>query len=166
MASSQNGWPASDEPRTIGVESYQIPGTTIKIRCSKKVAPLLINFCAEFNAEVEKIEGGTLDDWGNSYRAIRGQETAGNLSNHASGTAVDLNARKHTLGKRDTFTEKQQEKIRELCKKYGLKPGMDFRTRADDMHFEINLSPKEVKEKINELGLADWKGYKPNEKTH
>lgn len=165
MASSQNGWPASDEPRTIGVESYQIPGTTIKVRCSKKVAPLLINFCAEFNAEVEKLEGGSLDDWGYAYRAIRGQEEAGNLSNHASATAVDLNARKHPLGKRNTFTDEQEVKIRTLAKKYGLRWGGDYKNRADEMHFEINLSPLGVKAKIEELGLTEWKGYK-GEKTH
>lgn len=142
-----------------------MPGTQIKIRCSKKVAPLLINFCAEFNQEVEKLESKTLDDWGYAYRAIRGQEDAGNLSNHASGTAVDLNATKHPLGKRNTFTDEQEIKIRALAAKYGLRWGGDYKNRADEMHFEINLSPLGVKAKINELGLADWKGYK-GEKTH
>jgi hypothetical protein len=165
MASSQNGWPASDEPRTIGVEAYVVPGTQIKIGCSKKVAPLLINFCAEFNMEVEKLEGKVYDDWGYAYRAIRGQEDAGNLSNHASGTAVDLNATKHPLGKRNTFTDEQEVKIRALAAKYGLRWGGDYKNRADEMHFEINLSPLGVKAKIAELGLTEWKGYK-GEKTH
>lgn len=160
MASSQNGWPASDEPRTIGVESYQIPGTKIKIRCAKKVAPLLVNFCAEFHDQIEKIDGGQLDDWGYNYRAIRGQEEAGNLSNHSSGTAVDLNATKHALGKRNTFTDEQEIKIRALAAKYGLRWGGDYKNRADEMHFEINLTPLGVKERIKQLGLADWKGYK------
>ena len=158
MASSQNGWPASDEPRTIGVQAYLVAGTKLKIRCSKKVAPLLINFCAEFNAEVEKLEGGALDDWGYAYRAIRGQEDAGNLSNHASGTAVDLNATKHPLGKRNTFTDEQEVKIRALAAKYGQRWGGDYKNRADEMHFEINLSPLGVKEKITALGLTEWKG--------
>jgi len=165
MASSQNGWPASDEPRTIGVEAYVVPGTQIKIRCSKKVAPLLINFCAEFNMDVEKLEGKVYDDWGYAYRAIRGQEDAGNLSNHASGTAVDLNATKHPLGKRGTFTKEQEVKIRALAVKYGLRWGGDYKKRADEQHFEINLSPLGVKAKIAELGLTEWKGYK-GEKTH
>lgn len=165
MASSQNGWPASDEPRTIGVEAYVVPGTQIKIRCSKKVAPLLINFCAEFNQEVEKLEGKTYDDWGYAYRAIRGQEDAGNLSNHASGTAVDLNSLKHPLGRRGTFTKEQEVKIRALAAKWGLRWGGDYKNRADEMHFEINLSPLGVKAKIAELGLTEWKGYK-GEKTH
>ena len=165
MASSQNGWPASDEPRTIGVGAYVVPGTQLKIRCSKKVAPLLINFCAEFNMEVEKLEGKTLDDWGYAYRAIRGQEDAGNLSNHASGTAVDLNSLKHPLGRRGTFTKEQEVKIRALAAKYGLRWGGDYKNRADEMHFEINLSPLGVKAKIAKLGLTEWKGYK-GEKTH
>lgn len=154
MASSQNGWPASDEPRTIGVESFAIPGTKLKIRCTKKVAPLLINFCAEFNEKVEPLEGGALDDWGYAYRAIRGQEDAGNLSNHASGTAVDLNATKHPLGKRNTFTDAQEATIRSLAKKYGLRWGGDYKNRADEMHFEVTLSPLQVKERIHDLGLA------------
>lgn len=157
MASSQNGWPASDEPRTIGVESYLIPGTKTKIRCSKKVAPLLINFCAEFNAEIEPIEGGALDDWGYNYRVIRGSKDPGNLSNHASGTAVDLNAQKHPLGKKGTFTPEQEKKIRLLAKKYGLRWGGDYKNRADEQHFEVCLSPLEVKELITKLGLGESK---------
>ncbi|NCX94474.1 MAG: M15 family peptidase [Gammaproteobacteria bacterium] len=157
MASSQNGWPASDEPRTIGVESYQIPGTRIKIRVSKKVAPLLINFCAEFNAEIEPLEEGGLDDWGYCYRVIRGSKDSGNLSNHASATAVDLNSRRHPLGSRGTFTPEQEKKIRLLAKKYGLRWGGDYKNRADEMHFEICLSPLEVKELIIKLGLDEKK---------
>jgi hypothetical protein len=160
LASSQNGWPASDEPRTIGVESYQIPGTKVKVRVSKKVAPLLINLCREFHERVEKLDDGQLDDWGYAYRAIRGQEDAGNLSNHASGTAVDLNARKHPLGKRNTFTDKQEKVIREIAAKYGCRWGGDYKNRADEMHFEIMLSPLEVKKKIEVLGLADEKAKK------
>jgi hypothetical protein len=160
LASSQNGWPASDEPRTIGVESFQVPGTKLKIRCSKKVAPLLINLCREFHERVEKLDDGQLDDWGYAYRAIRGQEDAGNLSNHSSGTAVDLNSRKHPLGKRNTFTDEQEKVIREIAKKYGCRWGGDYKNRADEMHFEIMLSPLEVKKRIKALGLADEKAKK------
>jgi hypothetical protein len=105
------------------------------------------------------LDGGALDDWGYAYRAIRGQEDAGNLSNHASGTAVDLNATKHPLGKRNTFTDEQEVKIRALAAKYGCRWGGDYKNRADEMHFEINLSPAAVKKKIQELGLTEWKGY-------
>jgi len=160
MASSQNGWPASDEPRTIGVESFQVPGTKLKIRCSKKVAPLLINLCREFHERVEKLDDGQLDDWGWAYRAVRGQEEAGNLSNHASGTAVDLNATKHPLGKRGTFTKEQEKIIREIADKYLCRWGGDYRKRSDEMHFEVIGSPLEVKKRIKALGLADEKAKK------
>jgi hypothetical protein len=160
MASSQNGWPASDEPRTIGVESYQIPGTKLKIRCSKKVAPLLVNLCREFHETIEPLDHGALDDWGYNYRVIRGSRDPGNLSNHASGTAVDLNASRHVLGRRGTFTPEQEVKIRALAKKYGCRWGGDYKTRADEQHFEICLNPIEVKERIQALGLGEDKEKK------
>jgi hypothetical protein len=45
--------------------------------------------------------------------------------------------------------------IRALAKKYGLKWGGDFKTRPDDMHFEISLSPAKVAELITKLGLQN-----------
>jgi len=63
------------------------------------------------------------------------------------------------LGKRNTFTDEQAVKIRALAAKYGCRWGGDYKNRADEMHFEINLTPVQVKKKIKELGLTDWKGY-------
>lgn len=75
MASSQNGWPASADAKSIGVESFLVPGTDLKLRVAKKVAPVLINFAAEFNELVEKLEGKQLDDWGYAYRQVAGLQT-------------------------------------------------------------------------------------------
>lgn len=149
---SQNGWPASPDPKAIKIKSYPIPGTDIKVRVAEAVAPLLINFAAEFHERVEKIDAGTLDDWGFAFRLVRGSEDS--LSNHSSGTALDLNAKIHPLGKRDTFTPAQREILDELCKKYLLRGGYTYKNRPDDMHFEINGTPKEVKERIKALGLG------------
>jgi len=136
-----------------------VPGTKIKLRVAQRCAPLLVAFAADFHRLVEPIDEGSLDDWGFNYRPVRGKTTG--LSNHASGTAVDLNATKHPLGKRNTFTDEQAIKVRALAAKYGCRWGGDYRNRADEMHFEINLSPVQVKKKIEELGLTDWKGYNP-----
>ena len=81
---------------------------------------------------------------------IRGSTDS--LSNHSSGTAIDLNAIKHPLGKRNTFTDKQEIIIRQIAAKYGCKWGGDWK-RADEMHFEIDLNRKQVKERIKALGL-------------
>lgn len=149
MLRSHNGWPASQDRKVIGITSHTVPGTKIKLACAEAVAPLLVNFAAEFHAKVEKIDKGTPDDWGYAFRTIRGSDV--HVSNHASGTAIDLNATKHPLGKRGTFTKAQEKIIRELCKKYGLKWGGDYQVRADEMHFEVILNPEKAQDLIDSL---------------
>ena len=151
MLTSHNGWIASKDPNEIGIKSYPIPGTKLKIRCADVVAPLLVTFAAEFNQHVEPIDGGILDDWGYCFRNVRG--TTDKLSNHASGTAIDLNATKHPLGASGTFTPMQTVLIQALSKKYGLKWGGDYKGRKDEMHWEIDLTPEKASALIIKLGL-------------
>ena len=151
MLLSSNGWVASKDPAAIDVKSYTVPGTKLKIRCAEQVAPLLTTFCAEFNQHIEPIEGGVFDDWSYAFRQVRGSTTA--LSNHSSGTAVDLNATKHPLGHAGTFTPMQTVLIRALAKKYGIKWGGDYVGRKDEMHFEIDLTPAKAAALIVKLGL-------------
>ena len=49
MLTSYNGWPASKDQAEIGIKSYAVPGSNIKLRCAEKVAPLLVGFAAEFH---------------------------------------------------------------------------------------------------------------------
>lgn len=150
---SYNGWEASKEPAHIKIKSYAIPGTSLKIRCAEAVAPLIVGFCKEFNELIEPLDGGQLDDWGYAFRMVRG--TTNKLSNHSSGTAIDLNATKHPLGKIGTFPAEKVPMIRALARKYGLFWGGDYQQRKDEQHFEINVSPKKVLELIKALGLGD-----------
>jgi hypothetical protein len=147
---SQNGWTASADPKEIGVESFAVPGTKIKLRCAKSVAPLLVTFAAEFHQHIEPIDEGQLDDWGYCFRNTRG--SIDKLSNHASGTAIDLNATKHPLGHAGTFTPMQTVLIEALCKKYGLTWGEKWK-RPDGMHFEVSLNPAKCAELIEKLKL-------------
>jgi hypothetical protein len=119
------------------------------------VGPLLAAFAAEFHKLIEPIDAGTLDDWGYAFRMVRG--STDRLSCHSSGTAIDLNATKHPLGKYDTFPAEKVPMIRALAKKYGLKWGGDFKSRPDDMHFEVNVTKTKAKELITKLGLQDAK---------
>jgi hypothetical protein len=150
---SDNGWPASKNPAEIGIKSYLIKGTDIKIRCAKKAGPLLAAFAAEFNEKIEPIDKGALDDWGYCFRMVRGREDR--LSNHSSGTAIDLNATKHPLGAENTFTPEKTLLVLELAAKYGLKSGITYKQRKDPMHFEVCLTPKQAKERIIALGLVE-----------
>ena len=150
MLTSYNGWPASKEPAEIGIKSYAVPGTTLKLRCAEKVAPLLIGFAAEFHELIEPLDVGGLDDWGYCYRDVRG--VPGKLSNHSSGTAIDLNASKHPLGKAGTFEAGKVPMLKALAKKYALTWGGQW-TRRDEMHFEVSIDATRVAALITKLGL-------------
>jgi len=115
------------------------------------VGPLLAAFAAEFHELIEPIDEATFDDWGYAFRMVRG--STDRLSCHSSGTAIDLNAIKHPLGKVGTFPAEKVPMIRALSKKYGLKWGGDFKSRADEMHFEVEVSPAKAKALISTLGL-------------
>jgi hypothetical protein len=150
MRVSQNGWPASKDPDEIQIVSRRVPGSGLRLRVAAPVAPLLIAFARDFHKEVERINEGQLDDWGYAFRDIRGATT---LSNHASGTAIDLNATQHPLGAENTFTDEQARTIRRLCRKYGLRWGGDYRNRKDEMHFEVVMNAAQVQNLIRTLGL-------------
>jgi len=149
---SLNGWLASSDPKLIGVKAYTIKGTKVKLKCAEAVAPLLLGFAKEFHESIEPIDKSR-DDWGYCFRMVRG--TSDRLSNHSSGTAIDLNASKHPLGASGTFPDEKVGSLRKLAKKYGLIWGGDYRNRKDEMHFEISLNPDECQALIEKLGLAN-----------
>jgi hypothetical protein len=139
---SQNGWTAND--RSV-IASYTIPSSTRKVALRKGDASVvLLDIAAWIHANVEHIDDGQLDDWGYAERTIRGSSTT--LSNHASGTALDLDALKHPLGVRRTWTDAQASKIHDRLKLYGgvVRWGGDYDGRVDEMHFELNASPNAV----------------------
>lgn len=151
MLRSYNGYKASKDPNEINIKSFPVKGTDLKLRCADSVGPLLAAFASEFHQLIEPLDTGALDDWGYAFRMVRG--TTDKLSNHASGTAIDLNAAKHPLGKVGTFPAEKVPMIRALAKKYGLKWGGDYVNRKDEMHFEIEVSPAKAKALISSLGL-------------
>ena len=151
MLTSYNGWPASKDQAEIGVRSYLVPGTMRKLRCASAVAPLLIGFAAEFHSLIEPIDDDGLDDWGYCFRMVRG--TSDKISNHSSGSAIDLNSSRHKLGQVGTFEATKVPMLRALAHKYGLTWGGDYKNRKDEMHFEISIGPAKVAELITKLGL-------------
>ena len=151
METSYNGWPASKDQAEIGVKSFKVKGTHLKLRCAEKVAPLLCGFASEFHHLIEPLNVGSLDDWGYAFRDVRG--VPGKLSNHASGTAIDLNSSRHKLGQVGTFAKGEVPMLKALAKKYGLTWGGDYKNRKDEMHFEISIGPAKVAELITKLGL-------------
>lgn len=134
MPVSQNGYRANDISLT---RVFEIPGTTRHVRLRRgPPGALLVELAAWFHRRLEPIDRGQLDDWGYAERPIRGSTT---LSNHASGTAIDINALRHPLGAVDTFTPDQVERIhRWLKSRHGcVRWGGDYKGRKDPMHWEI-----------------------------
>jgi hypothetical protein len=135
---SQNGWVANDRSR---IKVWTIPGTTIRLSLEKNDGGFVLTHFLEWFAKViEPIDLGRPDDWGYAERNIVGGK---DVSNHASGTAFDVNSLKHPLGAINTFDPRQRAMIRNKLLYYDgcIRWGGDYNTRKDDMHFEINRSP-------------------------
>jgi hypothetical protein len=136
---SQNGWPV-DPPR----HSRLIPGTNTKVMVADGPAgDVLLSVLSQVAKRVETPDGGKLDDWGYAHRAVRGST---DTSNHASATAVDINATRHPLGKRGTFSPAQVAEIHKILAEHGnvVRWGGDYSGRVDEMHFEINANQAAV----------------------
>ena len=136
---SQNGWPASDSPSDIGIValSLKLRNGTKTVQVSSKVADVFREIIEWWDENIEPVE--TLG--GYNYREIRGYEGSGTLSNHASGTAIDVNASKHGLGKTGTVTTTQAAMLTAKAATLGLRWGGAYRGRKDEMHFEVVFSP-------------------------
>lgn len=150
MATSQNGWSASPhlDLRQLVVDGVAFaPG----IRDDDDVAHVLAYFASAFAARVEPLRNPGC--WGFSYRADRNQ--ASDLSNHASGTAIDINAPAHPNGiaTSRTFTPAQISEIHKiLAECHGaLRWGGDYTHTVDAMHVEVNVSPARLHEIVAQM---------------
>lgn len=142
MLISQNGFSANDITQTA---VYTVPGTNVKVRLRKgDVATVLLYVAKRFHEEVEPLV--TPGCWGYAERNIRGSSST--LSNHASGTAIDLNAPLHPLGTDPVknFTPAQIAAIKNILTQCGtvVRWGGNYTGRKDPMHFEINAPARDV----------------------
>jgi hypothetical protein len=158
MPTSQNGYPANNPAL---VSSRLVPGTTRKLTVRNGPAgDLLLWVAGQFDEFVEDIEQGILDDWGYAERPIRGSTTE--LSNHASGTAIDLNATAHPLATDPVrnFTRSEIDAIHAIIGRTQgcVRWGGDYTGRKDGMHFEINDGVSEARcaAVLKTLTQEDW----------
>lgn len=152
MAISQNGYPVID--RSDSTYLTKIPKIIGRVRKDAGVAEIFEYFVLWFDQNIEDVDRGA-DDWGWNVRPIRGQTTG--YSNHASGTAIDLNAMLHPRGKSKTFTAAQSAKIRKKLKELGgvIRWGGDYNPRIsklDEMHFEIDAPASKIEAVLKKLG--------------
>jgi hypothetical protein len=129
MANSENGWPLVVEAQLEPLA--WLPNNARLL--AGPVAQVLGYVARRFAARVEPITSTS------TYRPnaiIAGTKA---FSNHASGTALDLNGGKHAMGESGTFAKIQVDAIRQILAECSgvLRWGGDYVSRPDEMHFEI-----------------------------
>jgi hypothetical protein len=136
---SQNGWPASQNPDAVNIKRYSVTlrGKTFNVRFAEAAAPALIEMAKWWDANIEPVT----ELGGYNYREIRGKEGTGRLSNHSSGTAVDINWTLHPLGAVGTVRADRVQALRGKAASLGLRWGGDYRNRKDEHHIEVKDSP-------------------------
>lgn len=160
MSVSYNGWTAgSREDAHVVVDT--VPGTKVVLPVNKAAAPLLLWVAEQFNLRVEKLHPEWC--WGWADRLVRGSTTR--TSNHASGTAIDLNAPKHPRGTAPTanFTKGQLSAIHAILAEVNedqrmVDWGGDYRiSPKDGMHFELSsqVSHADIARTMERLDNAD-----------
>lgn len=131
-------WPATnivdvELPQLIGVSGAPSSG---KVMFHRLAAPQLAALWAAWEAAGLKDRVLT---WGGSWapRFIRGSRTT--LSNHAWGTAFDINVQWNMLGTRPALKGQKgcTRELVQLANDHGFYWGGHFKTRSDGMHFEI-----------------------------
>lgn len=136
---SQNGWPASPNAASVGIRpfSFVLRGVPRKLMLAESVAPQLIEMIQWWDQNIEPVT--QLGSW--NYREIRGKEGTGVLSNHSSGTAVDINWDKHPLGAVGTIPADKAAALRAKVSSLGLRWGGDYKRRKDEHHVEVAYGP-------------------------
>lgn len=150
---SQNGWSvftAAPAATLLWITGRIRPGD---------VQVVFDYLCKRYNAEVEEIKVSW--SWGWAFRAIRGSVSG--YSNHASATAIDINAPAHPLGVRGTFSAAQIKIVNQILADLDgiLRWGENYSGRKDGMHFEVDASAAAVKKVANKIRKGQMPDQKP-----
>ena len=150
MSRSQNGWSASPNLplRPLVIDGIPFPPG---IRDDDAVETVLRYVLEQYNRRVEPLRHPGC--WGFNYRANANDPNS--LSNHSSGTAVDVNAPAHPNGVATlrTFSRTQVACVHAILAEVRgvVRWGGDYTRTPDAMHFEINTDPATLHEVAEEL---------------
>lgn len=134
---SLNGWPVIHSRADKRLKTGTIPGTKIRITAQRDVLPVLLAVAAEVHTRVKSLvennsEGQ--DEGGYTYRAAG---ISSGWSDHASGTAVDLNWRTWPMFK-NAMTLKQRAACKLIERDFSpiIEWGGNWK-RLDQMHWGV-----------------------------
>lgn len=149
---SQNGWPASPNASDIDVTEFTVNllSGQKKIKLARAAGRSLVEMIEWWDRNIEPVT----QIGGYNYREIRGYEGSGTLSNHSSGSAIDINWDKHPLAAVGTVPADKVGVLRYEATKRGLRWGGDYRGRKDEMHFEVNFPPEKFATQQQALDVA------------
>lgn len=167
VTASSNGWPGLPDGSSA-LATGTIPGTTRRVTLARAALPLFLHFCAAWHAEMParlKLDKGPVDGW--EYREQR--SGGGVLSNHASGTAVDLRYDVLPADQRRHMTDAELTILKGILRRYAtadghlvLANGWSWNAK-DEMHTELSqgwewgakrdTTPADVREVIVRLGI-------------
>lgn len=138
MALTPNGWPISP-PRS----KRRVPGTNVYLEVADgKPGDILMYVAEQFHRRVESLTP-SVDEWGYSLR--RNTNAPSVWSEHASATAIDLNAMRHPNGKSGTFTANQVREIQKIIDEVGGPSVVRWLKGFDEMHFEVRATPAKLR---------------------
>jgi hypothetical protein len=145
MKKSYNGWPASPTLKTRTIEP--VKGVKLPIVDNQNVDDVFTYLVQQYHKRVDDVtRPHPRDDWGFAFRDNR--NNPGELSCHASGTAVDLDATEHpnSVAVAKTFTAQDVREIHAILRELEgtVRWGGDFKHTVDGMHFEIAVEPGEL----------------------
>lgn len=137
MTKSQNGWPVVDKAKC---DQGPFLGTKFPNGILHgPVAAVAVWQLRRYAATVEPF--GPPGCWGYDLKKISGSS---DYSNHASGTAWDINAPQHPMGvpTAHTFSSTKMTACHAIISAAGgvLRWGGDYKGRVDSMHWEIDAS--------------------------
>lgn len=153
---SLNGWLVPPHK----LKTFDIPGTTRRATLDSDAGRILVALAADYHETVRDIDDGRVDEGGFAMRDAR--LATGRWSNHASGTAIDLNwseegAMNSGWGARFFAKAKTRLAVAKIKARYGkvVQWGGDWRSVQDWMHWEIKpgVGRSQVRALADNLGI-------------
>ena len=174
MATSLNGWTAIKYGMDPRLRTIKIPGTTRSVRLARSAAPLFAAFLRDWTREMParlRLNPGPVDGW--NYRPSR---LNSGLSNHSSGTAVDVRYDILKADGKHHMTAAETKILKGILARYVtsdghhvLANGYAWKT-CDEMHTELSqgwdvgakrdTTPADVAQVIKRLKI-DKNGMRP-----
>lgn len=136
---SQNKWPASKDPAKLGIRRFAVSlkKGVDSIDLHPSIAAPLVAMIQWWDQNIEPVSL----IHGHNWREIAGKQGTGKLSNHASGTAIDINPDLHPLASEGTVPANKRAAIAQKAADLGLRWGGSYPGRKDEMHFEWMKAP-------------------------